>query len=154
MISSATRRTEKGGGLGAKLTTHRRSFHLGLGRAAGAYGMSRGPAPEGGWKYVARKGKGTMAERKQEGLLIACALSIHRLKCLFHSGDPSPAASVRWRENTFPWGLFILGPHLLPAVTLHARDPPLPPRFFSSYAFLPTSHAKGPPSFPREPPCS
>ena len=90
--------------------------------------MSRGPPPEGGCKYTAGKDKRTMAGRKQEGLLTACVrYQFTRLKGLFHSGEDSPGTSVRRRQSTLLWGLCILGPLLLPVVTLHTRDPPSDP---------------------------
>lgn len=111
-----------GGGLKTKLTAHGRSFHPALGQAIGAYGMSRGPPPEGGWKYIARKDKRTMAEGSRRACELCVSNQFTRLELLFHWGRlPRSVSRV---GSTLPWGLFIPGPFLLPVVALHTQDPP------------------------------
>lgn len=88
-----------GGGLKTKLTAHGRSFHPALGQAVEAYGMSRGPPPEGGWKYIARKDKTTMAEGSRRACEPCVRNQFTRLELLFHWGR-LPRSGSRWKVRS------------------------------------------------------
>lgn len=134
-----------GGGLKTKLTAHGRSFHPALGQAVEAYGMSRGPPPEGGWKYIARKDKTTMAEGSRRACEPCVRNQFTRLELLFHWGR-LPRSGSRWKVRS-PWGLCIPGPVPLPVVTLPTQDPPSEPDscpIRSSPPAMPRAHPPSP----------